>query len=323
MSKARWLAGVIAVVSAASGLCAQKPDSFPAHGKLATAEMRTLMFADVAHEYVIQGVKTAGKHPVVVLLHGASGNGPRLWGQTSLPTLGAANGFIVVMPTSTEKGHWNDGRGTTLGGTASTADDVGYLKALIAEVVAKDQGDPDAVFMAGISNGGFMTLHFACAAGELLRAGGDVAGALPLNQMESCKKKALPWITIHGDADSTVPFTGMADGLVINGRKQAGFLGSDATFTYFADKAGCAKNVTTVLLPHVGENDGSSIEKRVRTGCAGGTTSTQYVVHGGGHGWVWVAPNPKFQAVAHNSADVDPGTILWAHFAQTLKAAKK
>ena len=103
---------------------------FPAKGDLALARSVELRFDGVRRSYVIQVPKGSGPFPFVVLLHGGTENAEQVWRQTSLPTLARSEGFIIVAPNGLNK-HWDDGRGTTLSGAASKADDVGFLKRVI------------------------------------------------------------------------------------------------------------------------------------------------------------------------------------------------
>ena len=69
-----------------------------------------------------------------------------------------AHNLVVMYPQGIDK-HWNDGR---VIGHESMADDIGFMKAMLAEVAAQGVIDPKRVYAAGISNGGFMVQHMAC-----------------------------------------------------------------------------------------------------------------------------------------------------------------
>jgi polyhydroxybutyrate depolymerase len=274
---------------------------FPDKGDPARAAHRILTFRGMKREYLIQPAAGPGPFPIVIALHGATVSAERQWGQTSLATLGARDHFILVVPQGVDN-RWDQDSGP------GPLNDVEFLRAVMREVEAKDHGDPKAVFMIGMSNGGFMTIHFVCAGGGAeLRAAGVVSATLDPDQLRGCApRKPLPWIEMHGDADDIVPF-GEGEGLV----------GAEKTFALFADKAGCARAATRVPLPDLTPADGSTAEKRVRSGCAGGTTSTFYVLHGAGHSWPNSRTGPPGPRGAVNQ-DVDGGTIAWAHFKATL-----
>jgi polyhydroxybutyrate depolymerase len=295
------------------------PANFPEKGRPATATHRTLQSGGVMRTYLVQPARGAGPFPVVFLLHGGTQDAEHVWRQTSLPTIAAREGFIVVAPDASGR-HWNDERGAVLtGGRASQADDVGFLKALIAEVVAKDHGNPSAVFMTGVSNGGFMTMTFACQAGKLLRAGANIISDLPAHQAGNCHPgKPLPWLSINGTADPLVPFDGEPSA-VKNGQHQPALLSADATFRFWADQAGCANKVETVRLPHRDPSDPTWAEKRTRAGCAAGTSSVQFVLHEAGHSEPGVRYGPLIRGlVGRSNQDVDTGEVVWAHFRSTL-----
>lgn len=288
---------------------------FPAKGDDSTAQERTLAAGGLQRTYLVQvPAGTTAPTPIVLLLHGGTQTAENVWEQTSLPTLGASDHFIVAAPQGVEK-HWNDGRGSTIAGDdASTADDIAFLRAVIAELVLRDHGDPRAVFVIGASNGGFMAMYYACQAGDTLRAGANVISTLPLAVAKNCRpSKPLPWLTMNGMKDSIVPFAGVPEGTTSRGQPQAPLMSADATFEFWARRAGCNTNMKT-------ERISDSVEKRVRSGCTGGTPSQQYVFSESGHVWPGEAVNSPLLAfyLGGTNLDVDTGETAWAFFKSTL-----
>lgn len=289
---------------------------FPDKGNPASATSRSLTTKDGRRDYLVQPLASPGRHPVVVLLHGGTQDARRIWKQTSLATLGKTQGFILVAPDGID-GHWNDGRGSTIAGDPpSTADDIGFIKAVIADVVARDGGDAAHVYLAGVSNGGFMAMHFACDAAEVLAAGANIISDLPAEEAKTCRpRKPLPWLSLNGTTDTIVPFDGQPPGTKKRGVVQPELLSADATFAFFADKAGCSKAMTAQRLPDIDKRDGSWPELRERTGCVGGAKSLYYVMHDSGH----ITPGLKVgpiigRTLGGTSMDVDTGSLLWDFF---------
>jgi len=300
--------------------------ALPEKGRLASARSRHLAVGGLDRTYLVQPVpperETGGPHPVVVLLHGGTQTPADAWRDTSLPTLAEREGFVLVAPQG-EGGHWNDGRGSTIAGdAASTADDIGFLKAVIAEVVARDHGDASAVFMVGASNGGFMTMRFACDAGETLRAAASVIAAVPETIARSCRSpRPLPWLAINGTDDPLIPFGGQTEGTMRRGQPQPALRSADDTFRFWADRAGCAAPIQRTPLTTAAQDDrGRWAESLDRRGCAGGQVSRQVVMHGSGHVFPGMAVGlPVVERIVGPGApEIDGGTLVWEFFKATL-----
>ena len=269
--------------------------------------------------YLVQpapGARGLGRLPVVVLLHGGTQSAEDIWRETSLPTLGAREGFLVVAPEALDR-HWNDQRSPT-----ATVDDVRFLKAVIADVIAQDHGDSSAVFMVGSSHGGFMTMRFACDAGEALRAAASLLSTMPDALARNCKSpRPLPWLAVNGTEDPSVPFGGQLDGAVRRGETQVALRSADDTFRFWADRAGCAAPTAREALTEQSADERHRwAERIVRGSCVGGQLSQQVVLHGSGH----VIPGPATdnrlaeRAVGPAAPEIDGGTLVWMHFKATL-----
>jgi len=297
----------------------------PERGNVATARRRHITVGGFERSYLVQptpGARGMGRLPVVVLLHGGTQSAEDIWRETSLPTLGAREGFLVVAPEALDR-HWNDVRGSSIAGNpASTVDDVRFLRAVIAEVIAQDHGDPSAVFMVGSAHGGFMTMRFACDAGEALRAAASLLSTMPDALARNCKSpRPLPWLAVNGTDDPAVPFGGQVDGTVRRGETQAALRSADDTFRFWADRAGCAAPTARQAITDQGADDRHRwAERIVRTSCVGGQVSQQVVLHGSGHVMPGLATDNRLaeRAVGPAAPEVDGGTLVWLHFKATL-----
>lgn len=160
-----------------------------------------------------------GPWPLVMALHGGGGKGKNMEKLTSFGALGRSAGFAVCYPDGVGKS-WNDGRNDFL--TASAAadvDDVGFLAALIEELVNEGVADAKRIHVCGISNGGMMTLRLACERPNLLAAVGVVAASEP--ETYRCDSGTpVPIFFIHGSEDPLIPFSGGAIKLFRNGRER-------------------------------------------------------------------------------------------------------
>jgi len=148
---------------------------------------------------------------LLLLLHGGAGSGDRLARhlRAQVDRLLRARGWVVAFPDGV--GHsWNDGR-HDVDATAHRegVDDVGYLRALARDLVRRLQLDPTRVYVAGISNGGFMAQRLACEASDTFAGAVAVTAQLSVDLAATCRPArpiAVAWI--NGTGDPIVPYQG-------------------------------------------------------------------------------------------------------------------
>lgn len=101
---------------------------------------------------------------------------------------------------------WNNG--TLL---SSTANDIGFMNALIDSAILNYNVDPTRVYFTGFSMGSIMSYHMACALNDRVAAVGCMAGTMSTSDIQNCSPEyATPVIHLHGTADGTVPYDGSA-----------------------------------------------------------------------------------------------------------------
>ena len=126
------------------------------------------------------------------------------------------NKFLVAYPESFNKS-WSDTRGL------SPADDVGFIRALIAELQRTHHADPKRTYAAGISNGGFFSNRLACDLTDQLAAIAAVAATMPDTLPPLCKPSApISVLFMHGSKDPIVHIDG---GPILRNRGCGDFVG--------------------------------------------------------------------------------------------------
>src|ERR1700749_4606502 len=99
--------------------------------------------------------------------------------------------------------------------------------------------------MVAPAHGGFMTMRFACDAGESLRAAASLLATLPDALARNCKSpRPLPWLALNR---TDVPGRG--------GETQAALRSADDTFRFWADRAGCAAATARETLTDQGADE--------------------------------------------------------------------
>jgi polyhydroxybutyrate depolymerase len=190
----------------------------------------------------------------MMVIHGAH-NTPSLarsWSQ--MDPVSNQNGFIVMYPAGLDC--WN--AGGILTGCTAADDDLGFLKAAVADVKSHACIDPKRVSVTGISNGSMMAQYMACQAADIFSSVGGVAGP-----GGNCKpSRPISVFYVHGTADTTVNYSS-----------------AQPTVTRWASNNGCTGTPVETY-----NNQGSTKCVTHQT-CSGGTEVTFCTVTGMGHCW--------------------------------------
>jgi polyhydroxybutyrate depolymerase len=235
----------------------------------------TISVNGVDRDYIIDGAGNEAK-PLIVALHGGGGSAREFKHSSALSRIAVPAGVVVVYPETIGR-TWNDGRKKGFRRQRETADDVGFLKALVGDLVAKGIVDPSRVVFTGISNGGMMSFNMACVSG--LAVYGIAPVSANMNEGLDCSRTKARLLNIVGTEDKIVP---MAGGDVFGRMKRGRVQSSSATFTAFLKANGCSDKTST-QLPDAA-NDGMTSVLVQGQNCASNPVA-QIVVDGGGHAW--------------------------------------
>ncbi len=188
---------------------------------------------------------------------GSNTSGPGPNGDTGgFITQSENNGFILVQA----QGH-NDSWNAGLCCSGARLDDVGFIRAVLAEVETHLNVDAKRVYAAGFSNGGFMSERLACDASDVFAAIVDGSGGI----VTSCKpQKHVAVLEFHGNKDRIVPY--------------ALFKSTSKEWVKFN---GCNSTTTPASFP----NSGGDTTCETYTGCPADGTITACTIDGGGHCW--------------------------------------
>lgn len=171
------------------------------------------------------GLDTSRPAPLVLVLHGSGGRATDILRESKLAEAADRDGFILAAPDAgvpTGKGFaWNIPGVPTVSGTvpgSGAADDVGYLKAVIDQLVTSHCVDPARVYITGLSGGGRMASWMACVAADRIAAIAPVVGLRAGNPWPrdysrpdpaTCQpSRPMPILAFAGDHDRTNPIDG-------------------------------------------------------------------------------------------------------------------
>ena len=217
--------------------------------------------------------------PLLIALHGGGGraNGAQFAGGTGLAATGAARGYIVLAPDALGD-NWNDGRPQLAAGI----DDVGFIRAMLADIGSRAGVDPARIFATGASNGGLMSYRLACESGGTFRAVAPVIANLGADLIVRCRPAGnVSVFMIPGTADRLIPYAG---GAVAPGRIDRGtVVSSDRTLEFWRAAMGCSRTPRTERFDPV--RDETSVAVTRYDSCRGGPVVQRWTVEGGGHTW--------------------------------------
>ncbi|HXX48687.1 MAG TPA: PHB depolymerase family esterase [Myxococcota bacterium] len=220
---------------------------------------------------------------LVVVLHGGLGNARATMLQTGFSDAADVHGFAVVYPNGSHGTFasllavgrpkylvWNGGRCC---GFASEhrVDDVGFVRAVVAEVERELPIDPKRVYATGISNGGMMSYRLACEASDVFAAVGVVSGAQVTPRCAPAEPVSV--IHLHGDADSYVPLAGGHGQLT-----RVAYPPTAQTLAFWRAADGCSAEPRETT-PRPG------VHLSVYGDCRAGSEVELYRIEGGGHSW--------------------------------------
>lgn len=260
--------------------------------------------------------------PLVILLHGRGGDGAGIRQITAFDDVADAHGLVVAYPDGI--GHeWNYTRGLPGYDKVADADrdDVAFLASLAGHLVASLRLDPDRVYLAGFSNGGFMTQRVACERPDLFAAYGSVGGAGFGGMTDLCVDPApAAFVIVHGTDDPIVPW----DGITVrseDGREAEILMSVPQTLGYWAARAGCVGEGQRGSIPAGGASPGTRVELLGVGDCATGGQVILVAVLGGGHVWPGVASLPE-ETLGRINLDIDAGEMLWGFFQANPRHAR-
>lgn len=258
--------------------------------------------------YVPAGIAAGRPVPLVLVLHGGGGAGITMIGLTKAGFHGIAEreGAVIAYPDALNH-NWNDGRDDFRSKShAANVDDVGFLRALAANIASRFPIDKSRIYATGASNGGMMSFRLACEASDLFAAVAPVIGSLPTGLADSCKPaRPIGVVMMNGTEDRLVPYEG---GFII--QRRGTVLGVEETARRFAAANGCAALPRTEALPDRDVDDGTRATRITFAGCTAGGGVTLYRIDGGGHTWPMGMPYAPWLA-GRVSQEIDGTAVIW------------
>ena len=181
--------------------------------------------------------------PLLIYLHGFGASGEELEAWLPLGAAAVSRGMVVAMP---------DGSGDAAGNRfwnatdaccdqfAAGTDDSAYLAGVIDEIQARLDIDPRRIYVAGHSNGAFMSYRMACDHADRVAAIVSIAGATWADPARCQPSEPVAILQIHGTADEQVRYEGGALTARGAGAKPVAYPGARRSIALWNGYDGCA-----------------------------------------------------------------------------------
>jgi polyhydroxybutyrate depolymerase len=237
--------------------------------------------------------------PLLLVFHGGGGHDYNMPRFTGFDRLADSRGFIVAYPESANT-HWNDTR------ALSPADDVAFVRALIAYLERAYPVDPARVYATGISNGGFFSQRLACDLSPQIAAVASVAATMPETLVPVCHPShPVSILFMQGTADPLVHIEG---GNVARTHGRNISL-ADAT-RFWVDHNQTNRKPDSSDLPSHDPN-GTSVHRDIYPGGKQDTEVVVYTIRGGGHTWPGGPQYFPAILVGKVNHDINASEVIW------------
>lgn len=271
---------------------------------------QTLVHDGIERRYLVRAPiePDSSRVPLVIVLHGGGGNAANAERMTGFTQKAAEEGFIVAYPEGTgilkrRLLTWN-ARHCCAYAMDEGVNDVGFIEALIDELIETYPVDPNRIYATGISNGGMLVHRLGVALPERLAAIAPVVATLFGDEDEP--EHAVPAIIVNGMLDETIPLQGGPPG----GRFPRAWDGTPtrpalAQAEFWADANGC------IGMPDEQDRGLIIVQKYA---CPPPAAVELYLIEDNGH--AWPGGRPGSLRADEPSMSLSATDIIWDFFSR-------
>ena len=262
---------------------------------------------DIKREYYLYIPKNTSqeKIPLLVMLHGRFGTAKLMLEGYNMNTIADREGFAVVYPNGYNRS-WADGRGGTPA-DKDKIDDVKFLETVIQRIYTNYPIDKSKVFIAGHSNGGFMTQRMLIEKTNLFRAGASVTAYISKNVLEKFSPdKAVSVTFLSGTEDPLVPFEG---GFVVDGEE---ILGADDSVKRWVEWNECKPQPKKKTFDE--KQDETKLEIYSYEECKDKVSVRLYKIIGAGHMWPGISQQMPLIDLGKPTEELNASEEIWSFF---------
>ena len=251
-------------------------------------------------KYILYKPKNFSENaPLVMILHGYTSNNNNILTYSKMNTIADQNGFMVCYPQGlitplTGQTHWNANL------QMSDVNDIEFLSDLASTVQQQFKTSKDNVFVAGMSNGGFMSYTLGCEKSDIFKAVASITGTMSGYDWQNCSPAyKIPILQMSGTNDTTVPW----DGTMNTALGWGGAPHILDVMEFWSDLNACTQD-EIIDFPDIDKSDYSTVSLTKKKGGSYNNEVWFYKVEGGGHDW----PG------AWGNQDINASEEIWKFF---------
>ena len=301
---------IVLLLFAFAGIAGCKKSKYEKYGEYGTIDSGGKKRKFIVH--VPSGYREDSSYSLVIALHGRFGDPTDMAVGTGFSDAADFKKFIVCYPEGYKKS-WADSRNVTPASEAGI-DDVTFISDLIDKLIADYSVDTTRIYVAGISNGGFLAQDIACALSGKITAFASVVASMPEPLKLTCNPvRPVPAMFILSTTDELIPYAG---GDIVN--YDAGrVLSADSTIAFWVNNNNCMGFIDSTDLLDA-KNDGTTVTEFIWANCDLGAGINFYRVNNGGHNWP--GGKPVWSFVSGNQCeDIDATLLIWDFFKDYVK----
>lgn len=257
--------------------------------------------------------------PLVIVLHGGGGSGAGMveLTQGGFNVLADEEGFVAVYPDALDN-QWNDGRSKEEADHRAhreNIDDVGFISALIDQLIKEENVDPQRVYVTGMSNGAMMTYRLAAELSEKIAAAAPVDGNIPENLVANYTPgKPVAMLVINNTADPLMPWQGGDITGPFGNKKLGKVLSVRESIELWVKHNQCSIIPAETPKQDNDPNDGTQVRRITYSGGLEGTEVILYTIEGGGHTWPAGSSKLPERVTGKTSQEINANEVIWNFF---------
>ena len=199
------------------------------------------------------------------------------------------------------------------------ADDIAFFNHMLDQLGSKFSLDTSRIYVAGLSEGGFMSLRLGCAMSDRIAAIAAVGASMP-KTMICLPSRPVSTFMINGTSDPVVPYGGGTEHNL-----SLTTISAEDSAKAWAKIDRCAEKPQKDKIA-AKEKGGMETKVDTYTGCQQNAKVTLYSVKGAGNTWPGGEQYEVENAVGKTSQDLNANETIWSFFVTQklpLKAAEQ